>query len=100
MVFWPQEALWRKQVVTGKSAKLGYVFRYRFGKEVQNKNHFKSTRLKRSRKRESVSHSVVSYSATPWTVNCQAPLSMGTLLARILEWVDFPFSRRFFPPRD
>ena len=25
--------------------------------------------------------------ATPWTVACQAPLSMGILQARILEWV-------------
>ena len=24
---------------------------------------------------------------TPWTVACQAPLSMGVLQARILEWV-------------
>ena len=33
-------------------------------------------------------HSVVSDSfATPWTVACQAPLSMQILQARILEWV-------------
>ena len=25
--------------------------------------------------------------ATPWTVACQVPLSMGILRARILEWV-------------
>ena len=30
---------------------------------------------------------------TPWTVACQAPLSMGILQARILEWVAIPFSR-------
>ena len=27
---------------------------------------------------------------TPWTVAHQAPLSMGILQARILEWVAFP----------
>ena len=31
--------------------------------------------------------SVVSDSATLWTVACQVPLSMGILQARILEWV-------------
>ena len=33
-----------------------------------------------------VSH--VQLFATPWTVACQAPLSIGILQARILEWVD------------
>ena len=33
------------------------------------------------------SHSVTSDSVTPWTVACQAPLSMDILQARILEWV-------------
>ena len=31
--------------------------------------------------------------STPWTVDHQAPLSMGTLQARILEWVAMPFSK-------
>ena len=31
--------------------------------------------------------------ATPWTVAWQAPLFMGILQARILEWVAIPFSR-------
>ena len=31
---------------------------------------------------------------TPWTVACQAPLSMGFFQARILEWLLFP------PPGD
>ena len=31
--------------------------------------------------------------ATPWTVACQAPLSMGILQARTLEWVAISFSR-------
>ena len=29
---------------------------------------------------------------TPWTVACQAPLSMGILQARIVEWVAMPSS--------
>ena len=38
--------------------------------------------------------------ATPWTVACQAPLSMGILQARILEWVAMPSSRGPSLPRD
>ena len=37
---------------------------------------------------------------TPWTVACQAPLSMGILQARILEWVVTPSSRGSSQPRD
>ena len=37
-----------------------------------------------------LSHSVVSNSATPRTVACQALLSMGFLQARILECVFMP----------
>ena len=37
---------------------------------------------------------------TPWTVACQAPLSMGILQARILEWVAISFSRRSSRLRD
>ena len=44
-----------------------------------------------------LSRSVMSNSATLWTVACQAPLSMGILQARILEWVALPSSRRIFP---
>ena len=36
---------------------------------------------------------VVSYSATLWTVACQASLSMGFFQARTLEWVANSFSR-------
>ena len=36
----------------------------------------------------------------PWTVACQALLSMGTLQARILEWVAILFSRESSQPRD
>ena len=43
---------------------------------------------------------VVFDSATPWTVACQVPLSMGILQARIQEWVATPPSREFFQPRD
>ena len=43
---------------------------------------------------ESESRSVMSDSATPWTV------VHGILQARILEWVAFPFSRESSQPRD
>ena len=48
-----------------------------------------------------VSCSVVSDSATPWTL-CSPPGSSvhGILQARILEWVTIPFSRGSSPPRD
>ena len=39
-------------------------------------------------------------SATPQTVACQTPLSMGILQARILEWVATPSSRGSSQPRD
>ena len=38
--------------------------------------------------------------ATPWTVVCQAPLSIGIFQARILEWVAIAFSRGSSQPRD
>ena len=37
---------------------------------------------------------------TPQIVVCQAPLSMGILQARILEWVSMLFSRGSSQPRD
>ena len=37
---------------------------------------------------------------TPWTVACQAPLSMGVLQARILGWVAMPSSRGSSQPRN
>ena len=37
---------------------------------------------------------------TPWTVAHQAPLSIGILQARILEWVAVPFSRGSSQPGD
>ena len=46
-----------------------------------------------------LSHSVVSYSVTPWTVARQASLSMGIFQARILEWVAMPSSRGSSQPR-
>ena len=36
----------------------------------------------------------------PWTVAHQAPLSMGILQARILEWVAMPSSRGSSQPRN
>ena len=47
-----------------------------------------------------LSHSVMSNSATPWTVAHQAPLSMGILQAGILEWVAMPSSRASSQSRD
>ena len=46
------------------------------------------------------SHLVRSKSATPWTVVHQAPMSLGILQARILEWVAMLFFRGFSQPRD
>ena len=47
-----------------------------------------------------LSHSVVSNSATPWTVAHQVPLSVGILQARILKLVAMPSSRGSSWPRD
>ena len=50
---------------------------------------------------EHVSCSVVSNSATPWTVARPPGFSVhGILQARILEWVAIPFSRGSYQPRD
>jgi len=38
--------------------------------------------------------------ATPWTVACQAPLSMKFFQARILGWVAISFPRGFSRPQD
>ena len=37
---------------------------------------------------------------TPWNAAHQAPLSMGILQSRILEWIAIPFSRGSSQPRD
>ena len=37
---------------------------------------------------------------TPWTVAHQAPLSLGILQRRILEWVAMPSSRGIFPTQE
>ena len=44
--------------------------------------------------------SVSNYFATPWTVACQAPLSMGFFQARILQWVAISSSRGSSPLKD
>ena len=50
---------------------------------------------------ESVNRSVVSHSLwPPWAVARQAPLSLGILQARTLEWVAIPFSRGSSQLRD
>ena len=38
--------------------------------------------------------------ANPWTLARQAPLSMGILPARILEWITMPSSRGSSQPRE
>ena len=38
--------------------------------------------------------------ATPWTIAHEAPLSVGILQARILEWIAIPISRGSSQPRD
>ena len=43
--------------------------------------------------------SCVQLFVTPWTVACQARLSMGILQVRILEWVAMPSSRGSSQPR-
>ena len=47
-----------------------------------------------------LSHPLMSHSATTWTVVSQAPLSIGILQERILEWVALPLSRGSSQPRD
>ena len=37
---------------------------------------------------------------TPWTVARKAPLSVGILQARILEWAAMPFSRASSEPKN
>ena len=44
--------------------------------------------------------SLVRLFVTLWTVAPQAPLSIGILQARILEWVAMPFRRGSCRPRD
>ena len=46
------------------------------------------------------SFSCVRLFATPWTTACQAPLSMGVLQARVLEWIAMPSSRGSSQSRD
>ena len=47
-----------------------------------------------------LSHCFVRLFVTPWTVAHQAPLSMGILQARILEWVAMPSSSGSSRPKD
>ena len=42
----------------------------------------------------------VQLSVTPWTVACQAPLTIGLLQTGVLDWVVIGFSRRSSRPRD
>ena len=47
------------------------------GISLKGKDSLKNITIMPLKERDSVSHSVVSDSATPWTVACQAPLSVG-----------------------
>ena len=47
-----------------------------------------------------LSRSVVWLFAAPWTLAHQAPLAMGVLQARILQWVAMPSCRGSSKPRD
>ena len=47
-----------------------------------------------------VTNTFTSDSATPWTAACQAPLSVGILQTRILEWVATHSSRGSSQPKD
>ena len=42
--------------------------------------------------------SLVQLFVIPWTIARQAPLSMGILQARMLEWIAMPSSRGFLDP--
>ena len=47
--------------------------------------------------KEMGTHSSILAWKIPWTVAYQAPLSMGILQARKLDWILIPFSRGIFP---
>ena len=67
------------------------------------KNNCNSTVIPKAMRNEpccAKSLSRVQLFVTPWTVALQAPLSMGILQARILEWVAMPSSRESSQPRD
>ena len=63
--------------------------------------------INRQMDKENVAHiyngvlycAMLSHCETPWTP-CQAPLSVGILQARILEWVAMSSSRGFSRSRD
>ena len=60
---------------------------------------YKKTNSLKQRMHCVLSLSVMSDSATPWTVAHQAPLSMGILQTRILEWIAMPSSRGSSQPK-
>ena len=55
--------------------------------------HFPSTLLTKATSVKNVSHTVVSNSGIPWTVACQAPLSMGFPRPEYWSWLPFPSPR-------
>ena len=50
--------------------------------------------------KEMAPHSSILAWKTPWTIACQAPLSMEIVQVRILEWVAMPSSRGSSQPKD
>ena len=66
--------------------------------EQQQHNFFKLKLPRCTLCFQSLSH--FRFFVTQWTIAQQAPLSMGTPQARILEWVAMHFSRGSSQPRD
>ena len=82
------------------SLQLGWMPSHRFcmsAEEGGDKRQKKKKKKKKKKGKYMLSRfSHVRFCATPWTLARQAPLSMGTLQARILEWVAVPSSRGSF----
>ena len=80
---------------------LGWMPSHRFCMSAEECGDKEAKKKKKKKKKKKGKHcacvlscfSHVRFCATPWTLARQAPLSMGTLQARILEWVAMPSSR-------
>ena len=82
------------------SVDMGLIFRFSFGwnfLSLDPKSHSFSFVLLSTL---CCSQSLDCVFATPWTVAHQAPLFIGILQARILEWIAMPPSRESSQPRD
>jgi len=88
-----QMNLFTKQKETYDNRKQTYIYQREKGERINWKfgiNRYMCCAV--------LSHSVVSDSLrpTPWTVICQAALSMGILQARVLEWVAMPSTHTYY----